>query len=455
MSEYYANAAQVLAVVLLALVWESKYFDNLDKRAFKGKWYKWNPRKVRIYSTSAALVVIAGMAVSLIILAGWLTNNTAWRIFVGAGLVLALGSLLFRMVSHIMGRDKIAQNSAAQALPMTQPGGSSGKVGLNTPSTSVRPQRDLLQTVIALAVLGALVLAGVSIVQTERENARRDDLTAQWQITDRYSAAVNQIGSATLDVRLGGIYALERIMHDSPADQPTIVEVLSAFIRDHPPGVAKLAPRPEPSGALPPPTDVAAALTVLGRRTVAHDGASVEDLRNTNFAATNLAGFALSGVDLTGAHLDGADLTSATLTNATFIGADLRNTDLSNADLSGLRLDGAYLDGSYLDNADLDGAHLTDADLIFADLDGADLTGAYLGGADLSDATLARAHLNRAHLNGAHLVFAELSSADLSNADLSDADLSHADLAGADLSGTSLCAGTVPSSPKLGYRCTP
>jgi hypothetical protein len=51
-------------------------------------------------------------------------------------------------------------------------------------------------------------------------------LTQQGQITDRYSKAVEQLGDDKLDVRLGGIYALERIAIDSRRDHPTIVAVL-------------------------------------------------------------------------------------------------------------------------------------------------------------------------------------------------------------------------------------
>ncbi len=36
-----------------------------------------------------------------------------------------------------------------------------------------------------------------------------------------------------LEVRLGGIYALERIAHDSPKNQSTIMEVLTAYVREN------------------------------------------------------------------------------------------------------------------------------------------------------------------------------------------------------------------------------
>jgi membrane protein implicated in regulation of membrane protease activity len=75
-----------------------------------------------------------------------------------------------------------------------------------------------------LAALGSLAMA-----------SRTYRLTQQGQITDRYIKAIEQLGSDKLDVRLGGIYALERIANDSPSDRATITEVLTAFVRGHAP----------------------------------------------------------------------------------------------------------------------------------------------------------------------------------------------------------------------------
>ncbi len=52
-------------------------------------------------------------------------------------------------------------------------------------------------------------------------------------MTDRYTKAIEQIGSAKLDVRIGGSYALERVARDSARGHPTIMEVLAAFVREH------------------------------------------------------------------------------------------------------------------------------------------------------------------------------------------------------------------------------
>ena len=59
----------------------------------------------------------------------------------------------------------------------------------------------------------------------------RTELTEQGQVTDRYTKAIEQLGSDKLDVRIGGIYALERVARDSARDHPTVMEVLD---RVHP-----------------------------------------------------------------------------------------------------------------------------------------------------------------------------------------------------------------------------
>ena len=86
---------------------------------------------------------------------------------------------------------------------------------------------------------------------------------ARGQVTDRFGKAVEQLGSNATDVRLGAIYSLERLMNDSTADQPTIMEVLSAYIREH------TAARTQ--SEVGPSIDVQAALTVLGRRNAVND----------------------------------------------------------------------------------------------------------------------------------------------------------------------------------------
>ena len=283
-----------------------------------------------------------------------------------------------------------------------------------------------------LLTLGAGLFAAGALVYTARNfNLSRRTfeatftLTEQGQVTERYTKAIEQLGSEKLDVRMGGIYALERIARDSPRDHPTVMEVLAAFIREH---SREQRPSPRPGADMPgdvPRSDMQAAMTAIRRRDSGRDRERL-----------SLAGADLTGADLTGAKFTRADLTGAKLAHADLTGADLTGADLTGADLTGAKLPGA-LTAANLSNAKLPGADLAYAHLAHADLTGADLTRADLTRADLPDAKLPGAILK-----GAELQEADLTRANLTNADLTNASLTGAHLVGADLNGARIAAGT-------------
>jgi hypothetical protein len=234
------------------------------------------------------------------------------------------------------------------------------------------------------------------LAETRRahEQAReRDRLThereREAQLTERYTRAVDQLGSDTVDIRLGGIYALERIAKDSPDGHPTIVEVLSAFIREHIiPGQPGTRRRVDPSAQTDGPaarldTDIHAALTILGRLFT----------RNGLFRA-DLTGIMIINADLCRAKLTGADLSGANLSDTQLFDANLTDTVLNGVNLTRAILNIANLTGADLGGANLSGAELFDANLSGADLGGANLTDAYLNGANLSGAELFDANLS-------------------------------------------------------------
>lgn len=68
--------------------------------------------------------------------------------------------------------------------------------------------------------------------QTDQWQRRTFELAEQGHVTDRYTKAIEQLGSDKLDVCIGGIYALERIASDSARDHPVVIEVLTTFIRE-------------------------------------------------------------------------------------------------------------------------------------------------------------------------------------------------------------------------------
>ncbi len=271
------------------------------------------------------------------------------------------------------------------------------------------------QTVTALAALGALVFTGVSLSVTQDQNEAQNHLAAQSQYTDRYTKAVEQLGQQGADrlqIRLGGIYALERLARDSPRDQPTILEVLSAFVRTNNPRAAN----DKDSRPVPPTTDAQAVLTVLGRRDTSHDNSTRLDLSKSNLGSTDLSHANLSTARLGDAYLADANLAGAYLAKANLVGAYLIETNLRDAYLSSANLRSAFLRDAYLRDA-----YVGQADLRDAYLGDADLSSAYVGDADLSGANLENANLSGANLENANLSGANLSGANLSGANLSGA----------------------------------
>ncbi len=67
------------------------------------------------------------------------------------------------------------------------------------------------------------------------------------RITELYTKAVEQIGGDRAPVRLGGLYALERLAQDNPAHQQTIVNVICACLR-MPFSPTAPSSKPEPEG---------------------------------------------------------------------------------------------------------------------------------------------------------------------------------------------------------------
>lgn len=226
-------------------------------------------------------------------------------------------------------------------------------------------------TVVVAAVV-AVVGLWYSNVQTRQANAQAQDdraLAKEGQITDRYTAAVGNLGEDKMDVRLGGIYALQRIMQDSHRDQPTIANVLATYIRTH---TAEPPAKGQDISA-----DIHAALTVLATRDTTRDRTFLLDLHATKLPNINLSITATSATDLHGANLHGANLSGADLSGADLHGASLGSTDLGSTDLRGANLSGANLRS----------ANLSSARLHVADLHGADLNGADLRNTELKDTT--------------------------------------------------------------------
>ena len=301
-----------------------------------------------------------------------------------------------------------------------------------------------------LTAIGALVgyaFSFIRVFSTERQTIT----SRQGHITDRINKAVENLGTnradgePNIEVRLGAIYALERIAQDSPRDHIPILEILSAYIRLNAPAdtATEIKDGEEDTTEIPrPPIDIQTALTVIGRNPPPQNTLKV-DLRHCNLQRMDMKGLKFSNTlfaesKLEKAYLGDAHLQGANLSDADLQGVYLKYANLQGANLWDADLQGANLEGAHLQAANLIGANLLRANLWGAKLQGANLWNANFQGANLLNANLQGANLREANLQGANLSDADLQRADLSDADLQWADLSDADLQGADLNGADL-----------------
>lgn len=166
-------------------------------------------------------------------------------------------------------------------------------------------------------------------------------VTQEGEITQRFSKAIELLGSKEIKVSLGGIYALERIARESDKDHWPIIEILAASVR-----VTTVTEEYKKEYAAQPREDVQAAMTVIGRRNIRFDPKDSRiDLRYTHLVRVRLDRANLSRVRFRGANLSRTRLGYPIFRGATFSGADLRQTDLrETTDLTQEQIDSAITD---------------------------------------------------------------------------------------------------------------
>jgi len=251
--------------------------------------------------------------------------------------------------------------------------------------------------------------------QAQLENAQEElRLTRQGQITERFTRAIDQLGNESLEIRLGGIYALQRIANESKEDYDPIVEVLTAYIRNKSSRTSGFSlPRADIKATIKATVAVLARLLVL-REPRGEDPLQLvpveldgTDLKEANFHVINhvvnlerasfqealLSKANFSDTNLFYAYFERADLGKANLLGANFGSGHLREANLEQADLRETNLTFADFRNATLREAELYGANLTQADLRDAVLQGADLRDALFGGTLLQGAGLKGADL--------------------------------------------------------------
>jgi hypothetical protein len=179
----------------------------------------------------------------------------------------------------------------------------------------VAPTKPSERKDLVLAV--AQILAGTALLSGLYFTWRTLQVNREGQITERFTRAIDQLGKMEngkklFEIRVGGIYALERIARESEEDYEPIIEVLTAYVRQNAPRKPEigelLAEEESDKQERTPDPDIQAITTVLRRLTRVHGqgGRRRLDLRDTD----------LQGAELLRANLQGAVVTDEQLADA-------------------------------------------------------------------------------------------------------------------------------------------
>src|SRR5215211_2715447 len=303
-------------------------------------------RGLVVLSTVAGLLVVgwlAGMP--------WLAGHWPRILAVGLFLVVFVAPRLF-----------VPARSAASLAGVTDPA-ARGRLEDERLKLQHDVRVGLLQAVAGVAVIAAVAATWQQLDTDRRQLRQQLEAAGQEQASERFARALDQLGSEQLDVRLGGIYGLERIAargaetaaaagayrppgpegsgeprrgapvgregsgeprrgapvggDDPPGpgwwagqDWVQVYEILSAYVRttSHRPPIG---PTTWTAALHIRQPDVHAAVTVLARRTVLA-GDPPLDLAGSLLPAARLGSARLAGADLGGANLAGARATVAT-----------------------------------------------------------------------------------------------------------------------------------------------
>ena len=250
-----------------------------------------------------------------------------------------------------------------------------------------------VRSTIAQLLGGAFLLSGLYFTWQNVLIAR------EGKITDRYSKAIEHLADERITVRIGGIYALERIARDSRRDHLTVMEVLTAFVRENSRFDRE---RDERERAAPvrfgfgeslivrewerkPAGDIQAAVIVLGRRQWRETEAGRLDLSEVDFRGgmfgrhfehALLIRARFDHARFVKSHLAEAVAIGAKFRDASFVGVDLRKTIFDFADLQDVKFQDCNLEGARFIGAHLERANFVGENrLVGANLEGANLNG--------------------------------------------------------------------------------
>jgi len=239
-------------------------------------------------------------------------------------------------------------------------------------------------------ILGGLFVLGGLFFTWSQLSATRESISISQQVflTDRYSKAIDQLGSNNPQIRLGGIFSLEKLASSSKEYISVVNKVLATYIRQKSKDTSAYTFE-----------ELQAAISVISFKETNRDylidkdhGVNISNslLRESDFDNARLSYAKLINSDFTQSTFVNADLSNVSGMEANFSKANLKNSNLSQSNFYGSSFEQSIITGAIIKNSNLELVNLSEANLINCDLSGSDLSDAYLYGTILYGADLSK-----------------------------------------------------------------
>ncbi len=260
-------------------------------------------------------------------------------------------------------------------------------------------------TIRSIALVIAAPIALVLAVWRSIVASRQAD-TAQLQagiaerglLNERYQKGAEMLGSPVLAVRLGGIYAAQRLAEEHPLEYHLqVMRLFCSFVRNPPYGSG-------PGTA--PGEDVIAILDAIAYRGTQRIRLELKEDFRLDLTGVSMRSLEFREADFSQAILIYADLSEASFRNSNFDDVDLGQAILFQTRFSDSRLRSAsfvyaqLLEATFvrsdLSKASLSHANLSDANIMLTTMRGTDLSRCTVSGARFEDLMFLQTELDRA-----------------------------------------------------------
>ena len=129
------------------------------------------------------------------------------------------------------------------------------------------------------------VLLEKTLLAAQKDNSinqKNIEIDEQKLLAERLMNAIGQLGHESVATRTGAVYVLERVAQDSEQEYWTVMEILTAFVREN--GITPKSTKSKASTQqiIKVPTDIQAALTVQ-LQTDSFDSRSESPTKNHHF----------------------------------------------------------------------------------------------------------------------------------------------------------------------------